>query len=75
MADVNKRRHSPEGKVQSQPSRKSPRLPEIRDLNQQQIARAEKQTRLSFGTAKAYHYVGQEQPRAKRGFLRSARKC
>jgi hypothetical protein len=30
---VNKRRHNPVNEVQSQPSRKNPRLQEIRDLN------------------------------------------
>jgi hypothetical protein len=68
--------HNPEGKVQSPPSRTSPRLQKIHDLkNQQRIARAGKQTRLSLKTSKVYHCVEQEQPQAKRGFLRSARKC
>jgi hypothetical protein len=73
---IQESRHNPESKVQPPPSRRSPRLQKIRDSkNQQRTERAGKQTTLSHKITKAHHVVGHEQPRAKRGFLSTARKC
>ena len=58
-----------------QTPRQSPRLQEIRDLNQQRISRAGKRTRSSAITAEAHCSVAQQQPQAKCGILGTSRKC
>ena len=69
---VNKRRRTAEKESLHRSPRKSPRLQEIRDLNQQRIARAGKWTPRK---TKAPHYVVQKQPQAERGTLRHSGEC
>jgi hypothetical protein len=63
-----------ENRVQSQhqPRRKSPRLPKIRQLNQQKL---EKPTRSSLRPIKTHHGVGEEEAQASCRIPRAPRNC
>ena len=72
---VNKRLRDAENRVQPQPYRKSLRLQEIRQLNQQRLEHTEKPTRSSLRTIKTHHGVGEEEAQASCRIPRAPRNC